>query len=176
MKKLSLKQLIAAVMTITLVIFIGASVSVAGETIKVGGKITAVYTEKHEIEVGDVEGHIISFTTSEGTNTSTGESQFLDGGQATNYSLGDMVKGNGPQHGYVKLMMGEDGAVSKWKHNVVTTFAEDGTPSIAFEGKFTYSGGMGPFANISGGGEYRGAFVSKTEYVVEWHGEYSLGE
>jgi len=161
---------------LALVVFIGASVSMAGETIKVAGKITAAYTEKHEMEVGDVEGHIISFTTSEGSNASTGESQFLDGAQAINYALGDIVMGTGPQHGYVKMMMGDDGAVSKWEHNVVTTFAEDGTPSIAFEGKFTFSGGMGKFANITGSGTYKGMFASKTEYVVDWQGEYTLGE
>ncbi|MCP4580610.1 MAG: hypothetical protein GY839_03275 [candidate division Zixibacteria bacterium] len=176
MRKLSLKHLIAALMALTLVIFIGVSVSVAGKAIKAGGKIKASYTEQKEFEIGDVDGHRISFTTSEGINTSTGDIEMLDGASIINYSLDDLVNGSGSGHGYIKVMKENDGMISKWEHKVVTTMTDEGTPSTAFEGTFKYTGGMGKYSNITGGGTYKGMFVSKTEYVVEWQGEYSLGE
>lgn len=175
MKNQSLKHLIVLSLALSFVFFLSAAVS-AQEMMKISGKITAAYTDENIIEVGDVEGHTIAFIASEGTNASTGESAFLDGGKVMNYSMGDLVKGNGPQHGYVKLMMGEDGAICKWEHKVVTTMSGEGKPMISFEGKFTYTGGMGKYAGIKGGGTYKGSFVAEKEYVVDWQGEYALGE
>ena len=66
--------------------------------------------------------------------------------------------------------------ISKWEHQLTTVMTEEGTPSTTFEGTFTYTGGMGKYENIKGGGTYKGMFTSKTEYVVDWMGEYSLEE
>jgi hypothetical protein len=34
--------------------------------------------------------------------------------------------------------------------------------------------GAGQYENITGNGTYNGQFTSKSEYTVEWEGEYSL--
>ena len=176
MGKLSPNLLIISLVVLSLVLIFGMSISIAGEMTKISGKITASYTDEKKVEVGDVEGHEISFTTSEGTNTNIGKNAFLDGATIINYSLGEMVKGTGQQHGYIKIMKEADGVICKWAHEVVTTFSEEGVPSIKFEGTFSYTKGMGKFAGISGGGTFKGSFISKTEYVVGWEGEYSLGK
>ena len=168
MKKLSI--------ILTLVIFIGASVSFAGEMMKISGKITATFTDEQRVEIGDVEGHEIAFITSEGTNASTGDMQFLEGAKVINYSMGDIHMGSGPQHGYIKVWNENDGMISKWEHELVTVMTAEGMPSTTFKGTFTYTGGMGKYAKIKGGGTYTGKFISKTEYVVEWKGEYTLAK
>jgi len=174
MRKLSPNLLIISLVVVSLALIFGLSVSMAEEMTKVSGKITASFTDEKKVEVGDVEGHEISFITSEGKNASTGKTMFLDGAQVINYSMGDILKGSGPQHGYIKVWKENDGMISKWEHNVVTVMTEEGMPSTTFEGTFTYTSGMGKFAKIKGGGTYKGMFVSKTEYVVEWLGEYSI--
>jgi hypothetical protein len=174
MKQLQLKHLAVASAVLSIVIFAGVSVSIAGEMTKVSGKIIASYTDEKKVEVGDVEGHVISFSTSQGTNASAGKNVFLDGAAVTNYSMGDLVKGNGVQHGYIQIMKGDDGTICKWEHKVNTTFPKEGVPSITFSGTFTYTKGMGKFAGIKGGGTFKGSFVSEKEYAVEWEGEYSL--
>jgi len=174
MRKLSLKQLIIALMVLAMVIFMGVSVSIAQEATKISGKITAAYTDQKKVEVGDVEGHDISFSTSEGKNASIGDNLFMDGAQVINYSMGDLIKGNGRQHGYIKLTQESDGVICKWEHGVVTTFSAEGAPSITFEGTFSYIKGMGKFAGIKGEGTFKGTFISQTEYAVEWQAEYFL--
>jgi len=133
-------------------------------------------TDRKEADIGDVEGHVLSFTPSEGTNASIGEVPFLDGAQVMNYSVGDLVKGNGQQNGYITLIKGEDGAIAKWEQKVVTTMSDGDKPVTTFEGNFTYTGGMGKYAGIKGGGTYKGSFTSETEYVADWQGEYTLAK
>jgi len=42
-------------------------------------------------------------------------------------------------------------------------------------GTWKYSGGTGAFANISGGGTYKGRITSPTEVETGWEGNYQLG-
>lgn len=172
----SLKRLIILSSALALILIFGASIVVAQESTKIAGKITAAFTDRKDVEVGDVIGHVISFSTSEGTNASAGENAFLEGAQVINYSMGDIVKGNGQQRGYIKISKGEDGAIAKWEHNLVTVMSADEQRSTSFEGKFTYTGGTGIYAGIKGGGTFKGQFTSPTEYVVNWLGEYTMGK
>jgi hypothetical protein len=73
-------------------------------------------------------------------------------------------------------MIEEDGAICRWEHEVTTKMSEEGMAMTTFQGTFTYTGGLGKYAGIKGGGTYKGSFTSKTEYVVDWQGEYSLEE
>lgn len=168
---------VAAGLLISILILIFAVGScIAQEGTEVAGQITATFTDQKNIEIGDVEGHVFTFATSEGTNASAGKNIFMDGAQVVNYSTGDLIKGNGPQNGYLKITKASDTVFVKWEHKTATTLDKNGMPVTTFIGTFTFIGGTGQFANIKGGGNFKGAFVSKTEYTVDWEGRYSIGK
>jgi hypothetical protein len=174
MKQNSLRYPVLLAVMLVLIFIVGAAVSVAQDGTKVAGTITAAFTDRTDIEIGDMPGHIFSCAASEGTNKSTGENAFMDGAKAMNYSAGDLVNGNGNQNGYVKMMMGDDGAIAKWEHTITTTMGEGDQPMSTFKGTFTWTGGMGKYAGIKGKGTFEGKFTSPTEYTVDWQGEYTI--
>jgi hypothetical protein len=124
--------------------------------------------------VGDTEGHNMSVIESKGTNTSTSDNGFMEGAETVNCAFGDVVMGTGQQQGYVTFKSGDDITVAKWKGEVKTTMTEEGAPNVTFSGTFKYVMGAGQYENITGNGTYNGQFTSKSEYTVEWEGEYSL--
>ncbi|KPL18334.1 MAG: hypothetical protein AMJ92_08570 [candidate division Zixibacteria bacterium SM23_81] len=146
----------------------------AGKKHEVAGKMTMAQTIREAIDVGDAKEHVLSLAKWEGTNESAGENKFMDGAQVVNMSFGDLVQGNGPHQGYVKLMLGEDAVFCNWEGMVASTVPEEGAPIMAFEGTYSYIKGTGQFENIKGGGTYKGQFTSKTELTTEWKGKYSI--
>lgn len=139
---------------------------------KIAGKMTYNFTEHETFEVGDVEGHIVSLRKAEGTNFNLGQNEFMDGAKTVNFSFDDLVKGNGPHQGYSKIEKNGDLVISKWEGKIVTTLSADGKPIPSFSGNMHWIKSTGQFANIQGGGSYKGHFTSETSYVVEWKGEY----
>ena len=165
----------AARLFISLVLILALSITTeAQQKTKAAGKMTAAYTDQEMIEVGDVEGHVITLVESEGINVSTGKPAFMDGSQLINLSFGDYVKGSGLHQGYVKLTKKDDTAIAKWQGKVTTTLSAEGVPVTTFEGTFSWIKGTGQFEGIQGNGTYKGAFISKTIYTVDWEGEYSI--
>jgi len=157
------------------VILIGSlTFSSAGESMKISGIFVGTYIENLKIDVGDIQGHTVSLTESEGVNQNTGDNVVMEGAKAVNIGFADAVNGNGMQHGYITMANGEDATVARWEGNVTTVMSAENTPMTSFEGTFTYISGTGIFENISGSGSYTGHFTSKTEYTVEWHGDYSI--
>jgi len=152
----------------------GAANLSAQKTTRVSGKITATYTNLDSIVVGDIIGHVLSLSTSEGKNVNTGEHTFMDGAQIVNMSYGDLIQGNGVHHGYIKFTKSDDAIYAKWEGKVTTVQATEGAPVTSFEGTLTYTKGTGKFGNIKGSGTYKGEFISKTEYSVEWQSDYSI--
>lgn len=146
----------------------------AQDATKISGKITATYTQMDSVVVGDEMGHLLTLLVSEGDNVSTAEYGFMDGAKVTNMGYYDLVNGNGIQQGYIKLAAGDDMAFAKWEGKVTTVLDTAGTPVSSMKGTFTYIKGTGKFENIKGGGTYKGGFTSKTEYAVEWQGEYLI--
>ncbi len=141
---------------------------------KISGKMTMAYTKMDSIQIGDTDGHNMNLGESKGTNASTSDNGFMEGAEATNCSFGDLAMGSGPHQGYITFKVGDDITVGKWHGEVKTTMTAEGKPSTTFNGTFEYIKGAGQFENIKGGGTYKGQFTSKTEYTVEWEGEYSL--
>lgn len=176
MGKTTIKRSSALFISLTLIFALGPATSMAQQMAKVAGKIKAAYTKQDTIVVGDTEGHLLSFGMSEGTNASIADHEFMEGAKVTNYSFSDLVAGNGPHEGYVKFAKNGDTAFGKWQGKVTTTLSAEGTPVSTFEGTTTWIKGTGKFENIQGTGTYKGGFISKTEYAVEWAGEYSIKE
>jgi hypothetical protein len=143
---------------------------------KVSGKMTMTQTKLETMEVGDVEGHVLLFSHSEGTNSSTGEAAIFDGAKVTNMSFADLVKGNGPNQGYCLVETEEGSSYTKWDAMTTTAMTSEGTPMVTFEGEFTWVSGTGVFEKIHGSGVFKGAWTSETTYEFEWKGAYALGK
>ena len=147
---------------------------IAQQMTKISGKMTCAYTDRQAYESGYTEGHSLALSQAEGINISTGANVFMDGAQVVNFSFADLVKGNGPHQGYVKLLKKDDAVISKWQGKITTIMSNEGIPITTFDGTFSYVKGLGKFNNIQGKGTFRGKFISKMIYTVEWEGEYSV--
>jgi len=143
---------------------------------KISGKMTFNFTQQETFDVGDVEGHIVSLRKAEGTNINVGKSEFMDGANAVNFSFDDLVIGNGPHQGYSKLEKNGDLIITKWEGRIVTTLSAGGKPIPSFSGTMYWIKSVGHFANMQGGGSYKGHFTSESSYDVEWEGEYWINK
>ncbi len=176
MEKTSFRHLTALFIGLALLLAVAPTSSNAQEMTKVAGKINLTYTHQDSIVVGDTEGHVLSFDMSEGTNVSIADDEFMEGAQVTIYAFSDLVAGNGPHEGYAKFAKNGDTTFAKWQGKVTTTLSAENTPVTTFEGTSTWIKGTGKFENIQGTNTYKGGFISKTEYEVEWAGEYTIKE
>ncbi len=165
---------ISLVVCAALILVFSTAASQAQQATAISGKISAVYTHEDPINIGDAEGHIVTLTKSEGTNANMGKQDFMDDAKVFNIAFSDVVKGNGNHQGYVVFAKSSDTTIAKWKGMITTTSAPEGKSVTQMEGTFTYIYGTGNYKDISGSGTYKGNFTSKTEYSVEWKGEYIL--
>ena len=174
MRFLYTNQAISLVICLVLVFMIGTTISCAQHPTKIAGKIASVYTKEERMDIGDTEKHTVILAKSEGTNESIGKVVYMDGAQVININFSDVIKGNGDHQGYIILAKNSDTTFAKYNGHVSTTMSPDNIPITSFEGTFSYIGGKGKFAGITGTGTYSGKFTSKNEYTVEWQSEYSL--
>jgi hypothetical protein len=130
--------------------------------------------DEKRFEVGDVAGHAVLLHQSTGDNKSTGAAAFMDAASVVNDAVGDLVKGNGPQFGYVMFTKGPDTTYAGWKHETTTTIGADGKPITKFKGTFHFTAGTGQYKGIDGAGSFTGEFTSPTAYNVTWQGQYTL--
>ena len=172
MQKFISKRSMTLLVSVALVFAVGVTPSIAQQRTKISGEMTLTVTKHDTIIIGDTEGHVFSLSAYKGSNKSTGEVKFMDGAQIENSGFSDIVKGNGPHQGYVKLFQNGDAVFAKWQGEVATEIAKDG-PVTTFKGNFFYIAGTGQFKGIQGRGTYKGRFTTKTEYIAEWEGEYS---
>lgn len=176
MRTVRTRRWLAPIVCLSLIIALVVATAMAQKKHEIAGKMTMDYPTQERIEVGDTEDHVLSFGAAKGTNECTSKHKFMDGAQAVNVAFSDLVQGNGPHQGYLKLTLGEDAVFCKWEGMITTTVPEEGAPIIAFEGAFSYIKGTGPFENIQGDGTYKGVFTSKTEYTVDWEAKYSIAK
>jgi len=174
MQTLNSKLSMILIISLVLVFAFGVIPLKAQQKTSIAGKITATYTKQETIDVGDIEGHIISLAKSEGVNVSTGEHEFMDSSQVVNISFGDLVKGNGVNQGYVKFAKNGDTSFAKWQGKVTTTLSTEGTPITTLEGTFSFIKGTGQFENMQGTGTFNVKFITEKTYISEWEGEYFI--
>jgi hypothetical protein len=140
---------------------------------KVAGKQTNAYTRQERINVGDIEGHILSIIEAEGVNVSTGETDYMNGAQVINIVTSDLVNFNGPIQGYSITKKKNDSVFGKFEGKITTTLSPDGTPvAVIEEVNLTWVHGAGQFKNIRGAATAKGRYISKNIYLVEWDGGY----
>jgi hypothetical protein len=164
------------VLSTVLICGLGVSGAMEEGEVEVSGRMTMTQVKLETMTVDDTEGHTLLFSQSEGTNTSTGESGFLDGAKVTNMSFADLVKGNGPNQGYCVVGIETGVTYTKWNATTTTIMATEGPPMVGFQGEFTWIKGTGDFENIQGGGTFKGTWTSETTYEFEWEGAYSIAK
>lgn len=174
MRILISKTSMVLLVNLVLIFALGVTNSIAQQKIKIAGKTTAAYTRLDSISIGDVEGHVISFGTSEGVELSTGKHKLMDGGQVVTAAYNDLVMGNGYGEGYGKSFTDGDSVFWRVQYKVVTTLSREGKPVVTFEGSSTYTRGTGKYEGIQGGNTFKAKFISRTIYVSEWEGEYFI--
>ena len=139
--------------------------------IKDSGKQTNAYTKVERINVGDVDGHMVSLLVSEGVMSTSGDA-LMDGAQVASITSSDLINYNGPFHGYSKLTKKGNSAVCKFEGKLTTILSTEGTPVMTFEATYFWTKGTGQLENIKGGGTLKGRFLTSIIYTVEWEGEY----
>lgn len=161
---------------ISLVLIFGLCVSslMAQQKFKIAGKITAAYTVREVVEVGDTEGHALYLLKHEGFNESTGEHKFMDGAETVWFGIADYIKGNGSHTVYTKLSLNDNVVYAKAEGKTTTILSPEGKPVTTFEGSFTFTKGTGKYKNIQGSGTYKGKLVSSVIIVNEWEVEYFI--
>jgi len=174
MFRLKTNTLIKYVICFVLVYSVVSLDAIAQQMTKISGKMTLANIERQAYETGYTEGHSLALGQAEGINVSTGTNAFMDKAQVVNFSFSDLIKGNGPYQGYIKLAKQNDAVYCKWQGNIKTVLGDGGAPITSFEGTFSYVNGSGAFKNIQGKGTFRGSFISKTIHTVDWEGEYSI--
>lgn len=176
MQIFTFKKPFVIIMGLVLIMVLTVTTSMAQQKKMIAGKMTCANLTQNRIDVGDTEGHMVSFQEYEGVNMSTGKDNFLDGGQVSGMTFGDLIKGTGPHQGYGNTAMNGDVVFWKYAGKTVTTLSPEGKPIITFEGTITFTKGTGKYENIQGTGTYKGKYISKMIWKNEWKGEYIIKE
>lgn len=145
----------------------------AADRDNVSGTFTATYASRQAHEVGDAPAHVIGVALAQGTNRSTGSTEYMAGGSVVNVETHDLTRGNGSHQGYSTFALGSDTTISKWSGKVTTVLGADQRPATTFEGTWTKSRGTGRYAAASGHGTYQGRMTSDKGYIIEWAGRMS---
>ncbi len=168
------RQSVAASICVAVILAFCVTPLMAQKMTAISGKMTLAATLQETVEIGDTEGHVVSFSVYEGTNSNTGTNEFMDDAHVVNTVHNDITKGNGFHQSYVEISNKDDVTFAKCEGTTTTILSEDGTPVTTFEGTFTYIGGAGKFENIHGSGTYKGKYIAKNIYIVMWDGEYAI--
>jgi hypothetical protein len=110
-------KLLLILTTLSFILAFSVTTSTAQEKVKMQSKYYGVFTKYEQMKIDDAEGHAMSFYEAKGAGTgSNGEFTFINQGTS------DLVKGNGPHHGYFKAT-DKNGHVyfSEWQGKVTTT-------------------------------------------------------
>jgi hypothetical protein len=128
------------------------------------------------INVGDVDGHLVSLLISEGVNASTGDSGFMDGALVVNTITSDIVNYDGPFQGYSKITKKNDCVFAKFEGKITNTLSAEGNPVVLIDGTIDFFKGTGQFDNIKGIGTIKGRYLTPMIYISEWEGEYWINK
>jgi len=176
MRILTSKRLMVPFISLALIFGLCVSSLMAQKKFKIAGKITAAYTVREVVEVGDTEGHSLYLLKNEGFNESTGEHKFMDGAEVVWFGIADYIQGNGAHTVYTKMSLNDNVVYAKAEGKTTTILSPEGKPVTTFEGTMSFTKGTGKYKNIQGSSTYKGKLVSSVIIVNEWEGEYFIKE
>ena len=137
--------------------------ALAGETVKIKASGTSINTKWHQIEVGDVEGHVIALFESKQVWVSE-----ITGERTTAYSRGTadlyLKTGKGTMVGYsVMIFPGGDKRFASYDGKIVG--------KGLWEGTFTDIDGTGKYKGVKGGGTWKTESLMRGVSHIEAEGE-----
>ena len=130
-------------------VFIALPLAGAEKTVQEKGRVVYHFVKAEVMQAGDVPGHVVGIVDARGLS-------FPDTGEVATYLnkiVLDVTNGTGPHQTYTVTTF-EDKSTVITQNKGVTTARPDGTST--FEGTYTYIGGTGRFAGVTGGGSYTG--------------------
>jgi hypothetical protein len=143
---------------------------------RISGKLTMKYSQQHPLPLTDAAGPVLLANEAKGTNSNTGQTDYMNGATVRSIEIADLTQGTGSHQGYITFSKDGDTTVDRWSGRVTTTLSADKQPVTSFEGTWTKVSGTGRFQGITGSGRYKGRMASPTEYVVEWEGEMRVNQ
>jgi hypothetical protein len=173
MFRIHLRRALPAVALSVTVALLAAMPTTPG-VVRVSGKFTVKYSQQHQLPAADAAGPVLLANEARGTNSSTGQTDYMNGATTTLVEIADLTQGNGSHQGYVTFTKGADKSLNRWNGRITTTLSANNQPSTSFEGTWTKLSGTGRYEGVSGNGRYKGRMLSPTEFVVEWDGELTL--
>ncbi|MFQ5660985.1 MAG: hypothetical protein ACE5GZ_11200 [Gammaproteobacteria bacterium] len=159
---------------VTVIFGLTTLAAMAGST-RITGKFSQSYSKQEALPIPQAQGHVIMLTESQGSNSSTNGSAYMDGAKVVISEIVDLDRGNGPHQGYVtQTMPNGDETVTHFDGKVTTTMTAEGQPNTTFKGNWKAIRGTGQYSGIKGSGTYVGRFTSEKDYVVDWKGYYFI--
>jgi hypothetical protein len=141
---------------------------------RVSGKFAMKYSQQHPLPAGGQSAPIVLASEAKGTNTNTGQTEYMNGAAVTIVETADLTQGSGPHQGYVTFSKGGETTLNRFSGRVATRLSETKQPITTFEGTWTKISGSGRYEGVTGQGRYKGRMVSPTEFEVEWAGDLNL--
>jgi hypothetical protein len=136
----------------------------------ISGAIAIKVTKQEVLPVTAQSGDMLMLAESHGTNKS---GNWMDDAEVVNKEIDFLLKGSGPQHGYITFSKGADSVDVKWS-GYVQTMMVNGQPRVSFHGTWEHVQGTGRYQGTKGKGTYKGHFTSQTEYVIDWVGQANV--
>jgi len=167
------KTAFICLLIVAAVVFMAAGADAQDGT-AVAGKMGVKVVQNDSVVVNTAQGHVMYLGKGDGINKSTGTAGFMDNARVENINFSDLIMGNGPDQGYLTMVLGADTVYDSWNGKVAVRETTEGKNVITVSGTFTWTGGTGQYAGISGTGTYKGVIMSPDQYVVEWNGIYTL--
>lgn len=140
---------------------------------RIAGTVKLTADSQHVATVADGPMHALSLVQTRGSNTNTGETDYMPGARVTNVETSDLQQGNGPHQGYITFASAADTTISRWNGTVSTVLGADQRPVTTFKGKWTMVAGTGRYRTARATGTYEGRMDSAREYTVDWEGQMS---
>ena len=150
----------------------GLSNALAGEN--ASGNAVFIVTPSTKIPLGALNNdHVIVHAAERGTQMEFSSSELFKNCSLLRTSTCDLVRGRGNCYGY-HIFESSDGDQLPAKFSGVRLPDENRDkkpPEDVLRGTWVFVKGSGKFADIKGGGNYHGRYISSTQYALEWSGE-----
>lgn len=136
----------------------------------ISGSFSGTITKQSGLPLADQPNHQLGIAEVSGTQTSP--DPLWNDSKITYWGITDLVDVKGIQNGYFNNVHPDGGRdYGTFEGNVN---AADGP--IVVEGSFTFTGGDGKYAGITGGGRFKTVAKSETEIEATWTGNYELAK
>jgi hypothetical protein len=147
-----------------------ANAARAADPIQIAGRDTCKTTEQHAIPVEGDPDHVLIVEKGTCSVSATGQSSRFDGGQYSWVDTVDLVKGNGPVHGYLQEKYKDGSTEADSYAGQITTTMIEGKPKTTGQGTWEMTHGTGSLANVQQRGTWKVTPTSETEFVSDWRG------